>query len=64
MVEFNDPESVKKFKNKEPRKNKKKTITLGDAVSVLEEKEKEKGVDEKKATDMMKKIKNKDNGKK
>lgn len=64
VVEFNDPESVKKFKNKEPRKNKKKTITLGDAVSVLDEKEKEKGVDEKKATDMMKKIKNKDNGKK
>ena len=53
--EFNDEESVKKFKNKEPRK--KKTIALTDAIAMT--KEKEEKIDEKKANDLIKKVKNK-----
>lgn len=55
--DFNDEESVRKFKNKEPRKNK-KTISIGEAMSLIEEKEKK--VDEKKATEILKRVKNKD----
>ena len=52
--EFNDKESVKKFKNKEPRK--KKAITVGDAMALIDEKESK--IDEKKANVIVKKVKN------
>ena len=53
--EFNDEESVKKFKNKTPRK--KNTISLGDAIDAV--KEKENKIDEEKADVIVKKVKNK-----
>ena len=52
--EFNDKESVKKKKNKEPRK--KKAITVGDAMALIDEKESK--IDEKKANVIVKKVKN------
>lgn len=53
--QFKDSESVKKFKEKAPRKN--KTITIKDAKELIERKDEK--FDEKKAGDMAKKIKNK-----
>ena len=53
---FNDEESVKKFKNKEPRK-KNNSVTLGDAMDLM--KEKEGKIDTKKANVIVKKVKNK-----
>jgi len=57
--EFNDEESVKKFKNKEPRK--KNAISLGDALDAI--KEKEEKIDNKKANVIVKKVKNKSKNK-
>lgn len=56
---FNDEESVKKFKNKEPRK--KNTISLGDALDAIREKEEK--IDSKKANVIVKKVKNKSKNK-
>lgn len=56
---FNDEESVKKFKNKEPRK--KNAISLGDALDAIREKEEK--IDDKKANVIVKKVKNKSKNK-
>ena len=52
--DFNDEESIKKFKNKEPRK-KKNTVSLGDAVDLM--KEKEEKIDTEKAKVIVKRVK-------
>lgn len=53
--EFYDKESIRKFENKEPRK--KKTVSLGDAVDLI--KEKENKIDEGKANMLVDKVKKK-----
>ena len=53
--EFRDAESVKKFKEKAPRKG--KSITISDAKDIIGYKERR--FDEKTASDMVKNIKNK-----
>jgi hypothetical protein len=56
---FNDEESVKKFKDKAPRK--KDAISLGDAIGIIREKEEK--IDGKKAKVIVKKVKNKSKNK-
>lgn len=51
--EYNDEESIRKFENKEPRR--KNAVSLGDAVALINEKEEK--IDEKKANDIVKKVK-------
>jgi hypothetical protein len=55
VKEFYDKESIRKFENKEPRK--KKTVSLGDAVDLI--KEKENKIDEGKANMLVDKVKKK-----
>jgi hypothetical protein len=55
--DFNDEESVRKFKNKEPRK-KDNTVALAGAISLIEDGKKEK-IDEKQANELVKKVKKK-----